>query len=79
MKRVPECPECKSLERKYELAVGQIYAVVDGRFNSPRAKVRDLHRYQDRRDDALKAWLDHRASHRVAKKSSRRERDEQAA
>jgi len=73
MKRTAQCLECKSLQRKYNLAVSQIYAVVNGRFNNPTAKVLELRRCQDLRDDAISAWIEHSTSHRGAKKASRAE------
>jgi hypothetical protein len=62
MKHSLRCHECKRLEREYQLAVAEIYSVVGGRFKTVGEKLRELLRWQDVRDKAVKA-IEHNKTH----------------
>jgi archaellum component FlaC len=64
------CPDCERLERKYRRTISEIYAVVDGKFNTVREKLRELARWQDVRDEAVEALYEHKKTH-AAPESSR--------
>jgi|SRR5579864_111883 len=57
------CQKCSTLARRYERAIRQIKSVVNGKFETPAAKMEALHRLQDERDDAARKWFKHRRSH----------------
>jgi hypothetical protein len=59
----PECDECKRLEREYRLAIDAIYAVVNGRFENVREKLKRLFEGQESRDKALTEFYAHKKSH----------------
>jgi len=57
------CPDCKRLEREYQLTIAEIYSVVGGRFKSVREKLHQLFRWQDVRDEAVEAFYEHKKTH----------------
>ena len=61
---IPKCPRCVRLEGEYQCAIDEISSVVSRRFPSSREKLRELHKLQDIRDDALKAYYMHKATHK---------------
>jgi len=66
MKHSLRCHECERLEREYQLAIAEIYSVVDGRFETAGEKLRELFRRQDVRDKAVKAFHEHKKAHATA-------------
>jgi hypothetical protein len=63
MKRSISCRHCGQLEREYQLAIAEIHCVVAGRFNTVGEKLRALFRWQDVRDNAVKAICKHKETH----------------
>jgi hypothetical protein len=61
---MPRCLECDALERRYRGIIRQIDDVVDGRFPSVAEKIEALHKYQDLRDEVMKALYEHKRTHR---------------
>lgn len=59
------CPRCGDLERWYDDTVRHIRDVLETRFQGLREKVRELHRWQDTRDEAIEAFYAHKRTHRV--------------
>lgn len=57
------CPECLSLERQCQHAIGQIQWVVASRFNTLGEKLNELYEWQDERDRAIKSLHEHTKSH----------------
>jgi hypothetical protein len=57
------CPACDRLKSEYQRAILEIHSVVRTRFVTLREKVRELHKWQDIRDAAVKAFYEHKASH----------------
>jgi hypothetical protein len=57
------CPTCNRLENEYQRAILEIHSVVGRRFATPRQKLQELHKWQDIRDWAVKAFYEHKASH----------------
>jgi hypothetical protein len=57
------CPYCEALERQYDDAVGHIRELLELRFGSIRQKVRELHRWQENRDEAIEEFYSHKRSH----------------
>jgi hypothetical protein len=57
------CPACDRLESEYQRAVLEIHSVVRTRFATLHEKLRELHKWQDIRDGAVKAFYEHKASH----------------
>ena len=60
MKHSLSCRECERLEREYELIIGEIYSVVDGRVGTISEKLRELWRWQEARDKVLKVIYKHK-------------------
>jgi hypothetical protein len=58
------CSECDRLERLYEQSVARIFALMDKRFVERGEKIRELHRLQDVRDEALALFYAHKKRHR---------------
>jgi hypothetical protein len=58
-----KCPVCDRLENEYEYTILEIRSVVRTRFPALREKLRELHKWQDIRDGALRALYKHKASH----------------
>ena len=58
-----ECPSCEALERQYENAISHIHEVLARRFKNIDEKVRELHRWQEKRDDAIEAFYSHKQRH----------------
>jgi hypothetical protein len=67
-----KCPACARLENEYQCAIHEISSVVKRRFPAPGQKLRELHKWQDTRDGALKAFYEHKASHTLAARSDPR-------
>lgn len=63
MNRSMSCRQCGQLEREYQFAIAEIYSVVGGRFNTVGEKLRALFRWQDVRDNAVKAIYKHKKTH----------------
>ena len=59
------CPRCEALERRYDNVIAQIRELLDRRFPSPKEKVRDLHRWQEYRDEAIEELYEHKRMHRI--------------
>ena len=57
------CPDCERLEREYQRTIVEIYSVVGGRFKTVGEKLRELFRWQDVRDKAVKAFYEHKKTH----------------
>jgi hypothetical protein len=57
------CPSCESLERRYAEATSHIREVLANRLKTLGEKVRELHRLQDKRDDAIEAFYSHKRRH----------------
>jgi hypothetical protein len=57
------CKVCHSLERTYQNAVQQINSIAETRFDSLSSKVRQLHKWQDIRTDAIEAFYEHKKTH----------------
>ena len=62
-KTLKDCSTCLELERRYDHAIAQIRAVVSSRFERFGAKLGQLHRWQQRRDEAVRALYEHRRQH----------------
>jgi hypothetical protein len=67
-----KCPDCEILERECQLAIAEIYSVVDRRFKTVDEKLRELFRWQDTRDKAVRAFYEHNKSHPRAASGERR-------
>jgi len=63
MKHSLLCPDCERLEREYQRTIVEIYSVVGGRFKTVGEKLRELFRWQDVRDKAVKAFYEHKKTH----------------
>jgi hypothetical protein len=61
--RNSKCPACDRLENEYQCAIHEIFFVVRTRFPTLSGKLQELHKWQDIRDGALKAFYEHKASH----------------
>lgn len=72
MKHSPMCPDCKRLEREYQLTIVELYSVVARRFKTVGEKLRELFRWQDMRDKAVKAFYEHKKAHARAASDQRR-------
>jgi hypothetical protein len=72
MKHSLICPDCEILEREYQLAIAEIDSVVGRRFNTVGEKLRELFRWQDTRDTAVKAFYEHKKSHARTASGERR-------
>jgi hypothetical protein len=59
-----KCHRCGGLENEYQRSLAEISFVVSKRFSIPPEKLRELHKWQDIRDDAVKALYRHKASHK---------------
>ena len=57
------CPSCESLERQYDDAIRHIRDVLANRMKTLGEKVRELHRWQEKRDDAIEAFYSHKQRH----------------
>jgi hypothetical protein len=57
------CLDCKRLEREYQRAISEISAVVGRRFNTVGERLRELSRWQDVRNEAVKALYEHKKTH----------------
>jgi len=57
------CPECKRLELAYEASIEEIYAVLNGSFETVGEKLNRLSEKQSSRDKALLAFYEHKAFH----------------
>lgn len=68
------CHECKALERIYDHFIRRIYGVVHGRFSSVDEKIRELHRLQDLRDEAIETLYAHKKCHSPSALSSKQDR-----
>ncbi len=64
------CADCERLKIEYQRTISEIYAVVGGRFNTVREKLRELARWQDVRDDAVEALYKHKKTHAAPESSS---------
>jgi len=62
---VVACPLCEYLEQQVDSAIIHIRWVIETRLQSLREKVRELHRWQERRDDAIEEFYTHRRMHRI--------------
>lgn len=58
------CPHCDYLERQCDVAIHQIRKVLELQFQSMREKIRDLHRWQEIRDEAIETYYSHKKTHR---------------
>ena len=59
-----ECQVCHFLEQTYQNAVQQIYAIAETRFDSLNIKLRQVHKWQDIRTDAIEAFYEHKKCHK---------------
>jgi len=66
------CPDCERLEHEYDLTIGEIYSVVDGRFGTVSEKLRELWRWQDMRDNVLKVLDKHKRTHATGTSGTRK-------
>ena len=57
------CPQCEYLEPQYEGTITHIREVLGTRFQSLREKARELHKWQDSRDEAIEALYAHKRIH----------------
>ncbi len=57
------CSHCNRLEIEYQRTIGEINSVVGGRFNAVGEKLRELRRWQDVRDKAVKTLYEHKKIH----------------
>lgn len=60
------CPQCEYLERQYEGTITHVREVLGTRFQSLRDKVRELHKWQESRDEAIEALYAHKRIHRLS-------------
>src|SRR5579859_1433302 len=70
------CPRCEYLERQYEDVVSHIREMIEVHFQSLGEKIRELHRWQENRDEAIEAFYTHKRTHR---RQIRRPRDRNVA
>ncbi len=68
------CPTCETLERRYDNTIGQSRELLECRFQSLREKVRELHRWQENRDEAIEDFYAHKRMHRIQIVKARRAR-----
>lgn len=68
------CAECERLELTYRLAVDHIYEAVGSMYPSLREKVLELHRWQDRRDETIEDFYQHKKNHTLKKPPGSAER-----
>jgi hypothetical protein len=66
------CSHCKRLEFEYQRTIGEINSVVGGRFNTVGEKLRELCRWQDVRDKAVKTLYEHKKIHSMGASDPRR-------
>jgi len=66
------CAYCEALERQYEDAISHIREVLELRFENVGQKVRELHRWQENRDEALEGFYRHKLNHRKSRNALRR-------
>lgn len=66
------CPSCESLERQYDDAIRHIREVLANRLKTLGEKVRDLHRWQEKRDEAIEAFYSHKRRHRAQGRNGQR-------
>jgi hypothetical protein len=58
------CPNCEALERQCDDVVRRIREVLEERFRSLGDKVRELHRWQEERDETFEVFYSHKRIHR---------------
>ena len=61
--RSSKCPACNRLEGEYQCAIQEIFSVVKTRFPTLPQNLRELHKWQDIRDGAVKVFYKHKTSH----------------
>jgi hypothetical protein len=66
------CPNCEALERQCDDVVRRIREVLEERFRSLGDKVRELHRWQEERDEAIEVFYSHKRLHRQLANARRR-------
>lgn len=59
------CPLCEYLEVQVDGAIAHISEVLESGFQSVKEKVRELHRWQEKRDEALEEFYSHKRLHRI--------------
>ncbi|MBV9181183.1 MAG: hypothetical protein JO356_07720 [Acidobacteria bacterium] len=60
------CSICQNLEHDYQVCVREINSILQRRFRSGGEKLRELFRWQDRRDRAVQALYAHRKTHDIS-------------
>jgi len=59
------CPRCEYLEQQVDSVIGHIRRVIETPLQSLREKVREIHRWQEKRDEAIEEFYTHRRTHRI--------------
>jgi len=72
MKHSLKCADREILEREYQLTIAEIYSVVGRRFKTVGENLRELFRWQDIGDKAVKTFYEHKKAQARASSGERR-------